>query len=159
MINQDPTLEDVRLVGVEVIPPSELIAPDRFSKVKGGLVIDIESVRACAACCMTVAETAAHLGISRKGLENRIKTDPKLKEAFENGRASGIAKVKIAVFQKALDGSVPAQALILRTQADWIEKPKQSLVAQEVEKPRTLDLKNFTVQELQDLRAKFTEHE
>lgn len=144
------------LQDVEVIPPQKLISPNRFSKVKGGVAIDIEQLKACASCCMTVAEAAAYLNISKATLTNRIKTDPAVREAFDVGRSSGIAQVKLALFNKALNGNVPAQALILRTQADWIEKPKQAIIdANPEDNPnKTLDLTNFTVQELQNLRAK-----
>ena len=65
--------------------------------------VPLDRVRELAALLHTHQEIAANLGISLATLDRRLK-EPEYQAAFQEGRATGCAKIRARQFELAMDG-------------------------------------------------------
>lgn len=79
--------------------------------------IDYENVRECARRGLTCKQIALCNGFSLASYHNWLKSDPKFKEAIEQGRQEGIAVIVNKLYEKAKDGDLSSIIFFLKNRA------------------------------------------
>lgn len=80
----------------------------------GKIKIDPKQVEALASRGLTREQVAHNLGIGVRTLQRRANEDPAFEEAYQRGKAKGIAKIANALFEKAVKGNTTAQIFFLK---------------------------------------------
>lgn len=76
--------------------------------------LDLDKIEAFASRGLTREQVAHNLGVSAKTLQRRTKERADVEEAYQRGKAKGIAKIANALFEKASQGNVTAQIFYLK---------------------------------------------
>lgn len=101
---------------------------------------DYKEVSNLAARGLTQQQVALALGVSLRTVANRLVDDQKFADAFEKGRAKGLAKVADALFRNATqNNNTAAQIFIMKARGGWKEVDKQEI---EVNQPFQFIIKN-----------------
>ena len=77
-------------------------------------IVDIAKVEELASRGLTKEQVARALGISSRTLQRKSKANVEIEEAYQRGKAKGIAKIANALFEKASQGNVTAQIFYLK---------------------------------------------
>lgn len=88
------------------------------SKIK----FNLKKLHEMAAFGLTEEQIAHNLGVSTDTIGRRKKDDAAFAEALKSGKASGIATVTNALFDKALNGDNTAMIFWLKNRAGWKDK-------------------------------------
>lgn len=101
---------------------------------------DYKEVTNLAARGLTLEQVGAALGVTGRTIINRLNDDPEFADAFEKGRAKGIAKVADALFKNAVEeNNTAAQIFFLKSRGGWKETDKQEI---EINQPVQIVVKN-----------------
>ena len=84
--------------------------------------ISLKQVEKLASIGLNEQQIADSLGIHGDTMRRRKKKYTEFCEALSRGQAKGIEKVVSALFNTAVEGSVPAQSLFLKNRAGWSDK-------------------------------------
>ena len=76
--------------------------------------LDLDKIEVFASRGLTREQVAHNLGVSAKTLQRRAKERADVEDAYQRGKAKGIAKIANALFEKALEGNTTAQIFFLK---------------------------------------------
>ena len=76
--------------------------------------LDLDKIEAFASRGLTREQVAHNLGVSAKTLQRRAKERAEVEDAYQRGKAKGIAKIANALFDNALKGNTTAQIFYLK---------------------------------------------
>lgn len=83
----------------------------------------ISKVESLSGCGATLSTIALMCDVSDSTMD-RWMAEPRIKRAFQRGRAIANNQVASMLFGKAVDGDVVAQIFWLKAQAGWTDKPQ-----------------------------------
>jgi hypothetical protein len=83
--------------------------------------IDQDQVRRLAGLQLSVRQIAGCIGVSRRTMFNRMKTDPNLRAAYQLGISEAILKAAEIIMGAIEAGDVKAAKYFLRTRAEWVD--------------------------------------
>ena len=87
---------------------------------------DILQLQKYAAVGLSLDQMADLMDISDNTLDQRIKSDPRVKSAIKKGRSTAIHNVGKSAYDQAMSGKVPAMTMFyLKCRAGWREKDKE----------------------------------
>jgi hypothetical protein len=93
------------------------------------VTIDPARVRELAGLQLSVGQIATCLGISRRCLFGRMKSDPLLRTAYQAGISDAIYKASSVVMNAIDEGDVRAAMFFLRVHAGWTEPSSSQKLA------------------------------
>ena len=83
--------------------------------------IDPERVRYLASQTFSVRDIAGCLGLSRRTIFNRMKTDPNLRAAYQLGISEAILTAAEVIMNAIETGDVKTARFFLRVRAGWVD--------------------------------------
>ena len=83
--------------------------------------IDPEQVRILAGRMLSVRDVAGCLGLSRRTIFNRLKSDPSLRAAYRLGISEAILKAADVIMNAIETGDVKTAKFFLRVRAGWVD--------------------------------------
>lgn len=88
---------------------------------------DYAKIEALASRGLTMDQVCHNLGINRRTFYVHRQKDPALEEAYERGKAKGIAQVANVLYEKAIAGDNYCIMLFLKCRGGWSENTSVSV--------------------------------
>jgi hypothetical protein len=95
--------------------------PDPFTSKK-----ELEKLKDYAKSGIRVEDIAAIYHMAKSTLYNLMKSNPAIRLAIDEGRATALHKIGKSLFDRAIEGDLTAQIFYLKTQGGWRDKSEDA---------------------------------